>query len=121
MPSPSDPTSTFIDVYVEPCTASEDGVSMRFKRVAGDTSAMRPVRELSYESEDGLDGRWAIEALESDDGPGEAAHAVQVEDSSDGTVWLLVGGRAGLRLTHRETGAVAHEPYLTLALSTALD
>jgi hypothetical protein len=48
------------------------------------------------------------------------ALAVLVEDSSDGTAWLVVGGSGGLLLEHAETGARVREPYLLLARTTEL-
>ena len=105
----------FIDVHVSPCAASEDGVSMRFKR-AGDP---RPLTELAYESEEGKDGLWRIFAVGDDDAhDGPPALAVPVEDSSDGIAWLIVGGAAGLRLEHVETSAIERQPYLLLAIGT---
>jgi hypothetical protein len=110
--------TAFIHVEVEPGPAHEDGLSLRFKR-AGDE---RAVRELPYESEDGLAGRWR--AFATDDPEGEdrrAAHAYLVEDSSDGVAWLIVGGRHGVVLEHVESGARAREPYLVLSKSTVLE
>jgi len=40
---------------------------------------------------------------------------VLVEDSSDGTAWLIAGGAHGLVLDHVETGARVREPYLVLS------
>jgi hypothetical protein len=110
--------ATFIDVQVDPCAAAADGIGLRFKG-AGD---VRPVHEVPYESEEGLAGIWRIHAVASDDddSPRAAAVAVPVEDSSDGTAWLIVGGAAGLRLEHAETGTIAREPYLVLAIGTEL-
>ena len=48
--------SDFIDVDIEPCAASPDGLSMRWKQSA-------PPREIvvvDYESEEGLAGTWAV-------------------------------------------------------------
>jgi hypothetical protein len=113
------PPPSFIDVQLEPCAAAPDGLTLRFK-CAGET---RPVYEVPYESEDGLAGTWRVFAVATDDegAPGAPAVAVTVEDSSDGTAWLVVGGAAGLRLEHLATGAIAREPYLVLAIGTALD
>lgn len=108
----------FIAVDVEPGPAHEDGVSMRFKR-AGEA---RVVRAVAYESEDGLDGWWSVRAAESADGAETGdARAVQVDDSSDGLCWLVVGGAHGLVLTHRERGVEERAPYLLLSLRTALE
>jgi hypothetical protein len=109
--------SRFVDVHLEPCAAAEDGLSLRFK-TAGE--AARSVSEVPYESEDGVDGRWRVFAIDRDEAPSIApATAVQVEDSSDGVAWLVVGGAAGLRLTH-PGGAVAREPYLLLSKTSEL-
>lgn len=104
----------FIAVDVEPGPASEDGVSMRFKR-AGES---RAVAAVAYESEDGLDGWWSVRAGGSATGE---ARAVQVDDSSDGLCWLVVGGAHGLLLTHRERGVEERVPYLLLSLRTAME
>lgn len=109
--------SEFVHVDVEPGLASEDGVSLRFKRVAG--VAERDPAEIPYESEAGLDGRWSVRA--TDDADGEAtrpARALLVEDSSDGSAWLIVGGAHGLLLVHEESGTRVREPYLVLAKTT---
>lgn len=109
--------ATFVQVDVEPGPASEDGVSMRFKRAGED----RAVREIPYESEDGEDGRWIVLAAD-DEGATETreARAVLVDDSSDGVAWLVFGGRHGLVLEHAESGARVREPYLVLSKTTAL-
>ncbi len=102
----------FVSVDVEPGPASEDGVSLRFK-LAGDA---RIVREIAYESEDGVGGRWRVFAAGDPDGSERSdARAMLVEDSSDGVAWLVVGGAHGLVLEHIETGATVREAYLVLA------
>jgi hypothetical protein len=57
-----------------------------------------------------------VTAVEADDGvsPGDP-FAVLVEDSSDGTAWLIVGGSGGLLLEHAESGERVREPYLVLS------
>jgi len=109
--------ATFVQVDVEPGPASEDGVSLRFKRAGDD----RAVREIPYESEEGVDGRWTVLAAE-DAGASETreARAVLVDDSSDGVAWLVFGGRHGLVLEHVGTGARVREPYLVLSKTTAM-
>jgi hypothetical protein len=110
--------SEFIHIDVEPGPASPDGVTLRFKRVAG--SAERELRDVRYESEAGLDGQWSVVA--TDDPDGRATHparALLVEDSSDGSAWLIVGGVQGLVLDHEATGTRVREPYLVLT-KTAL-
>lgn len=108
----------FIAVDVEPGPASEDGLSMRFKR-AGEA---RTVVALTHESEEGLGGWWAVRAADSADGSvTREALAVQVDDSSDGLCWLVAGGAHGLVLTHRERGITERVPYLLLSLRTALE
>jgi hypothetical protein len=110
---------SFIDVDVEPGPTHEDGVSLRFKRSAG--AETRAITWVQYESEDGLDGRWSVRGADSPEGPHtRMATATQVDDSSDGTAWLIAGGRHGLVLTHEDTGAVERAPYLVLSLRTAL-
>lgn len=110
---------SFVAVDVEPGPAHEDGVSMRFKRSAG--GASRAVAWVRYESEAGLDGRWRVATAETPDGPhAPGALATQVDDSSDGSVWLVTGGRHGLALTHDGTGATERAPYLALSLTTEM-
>jgi hypothetical protein len=109
--------SRFVDVHLEPCAAAEDGLSMRFK-AAGEPP--RSVTEVPYESEDGVDGRWRVFAIDRDEAAAIApATAILVEDSSDGVAWLVVGGAAGLRLAH-PSGATAREPYLMLSKTSDL-
>ena len=105
-------------MQVEPGAAAADGIGLRFKR-AGEA---RPVRLVPYESEEGLGGTWRVFALASDDEGAErvTALATPVEDSSDGTAWLVVGGAAGLLLEHTATGVIAREPYLLLAIGSEL-
>lgn len=109
----------FIEVEVDPGPADEEGVSLRFKRAGGGEA--REITWVEYESDEGLEGRWAVSRADSLDGadvPG--AQAFHVDDSSDGTVWLIVGGRQGLTLRHEETGALCRAPYLVLSIRTAL-
>ena len=106
--------SDFVSVDVEPGPASEDGVFLRFKRVAG--ADERAPRDVSYESEDGLDGRWRVLAADDPDAAStRPARAWLVEDSSDGSAWLVVGGAQGLVLVHEATGRRVREPYLVLS------
>jgi hypothetical protein len=109
----------FVEVEVEPNEACPDGVSLRFKR-AGD---VREIARVAYESEDGIEGWWHVEAMKHDDprAPRERARAVIVEDSSEGETLLIVGDRFGLRLEHEETGHVVREPYLVLARTTRVE
>jgi len=107
----------FVDVALAPCTVAEDGLTLRFKTAGPE----RRVSEIAYESEDGLGGRWRIASVDADEAIVlHDAMAVAVEDSSDGTAWLIAGGNGGLRLEHVETGAVVREPYLVLSIATAL-
>lgn len=109
----------FVDVHLEPCAAAPDGISMRFKRTVD--AAPRSVHEVSYESEDGVDGVWRVVAIDSDAAnDASPATVIAIEDSSEGTVLLVTGGAAGLRLEHAATGAVAREPYLVLAMGSAI-
>lgn len=110
---------TFIDVEIEPGPAHEDGLSLRFKRA--DDDAVREVTWIAYESELGLSGRWYVSSADTVGPPYRAgATAVRVEDSSDGAVWLLTGGRHGLVLTHDGHGVVERVPYLALSLRSLM-
>jgi hypothetical protein len=109
----------FVHVDVEPGPAHEDGVSLRWKRAEG--GGDRVVRELQYESEQGLGGTWLVSGADDADALlTHHARAVLVEDSSDGEAWLVVGGAHGLVLEHVETGARVREPYLLLSKKIAL-
>jgi hypothetical protein len=105
-------SSTFLSVDVDPGPASEEGLSLRFK-LAGE---QRSIVTLRYESEHGLDGFWNIHATHSLEGhPDGSAQAAQVDDSSDGVVWLVYGGRQGLVLVHQETHVTERVAYLVLS------
>jgi hypothetical protein len=99
--------SDFVEVDVE-----SQGISMRWKQ-AGE---VREISALDYESEDGLSGSWRVCALDESDAQ-SPAFAAHVEDSSDGVVLLIFGGRAGLLLEH-ESGAQERQPYLLLSRTT---
>ncbi|MEZ4393961.1 MAG: hypothetical protein R3A48_23050 [Polyangiales bacterium] len=110
---------SFVEVEVDPGAADPEGLSLRFKRVAGGEA--RDITWVSHESESGLDGRWAVFHAEREDGPHTlGARATQVEDSSDGAVWLVSGGRQGLVLRHDASGDEERVPYLVLSLRTAM-
>jgi hypothetical protein len=118
----------FVHVEVEPGPASADGLAMRWKRAgmrgaAGAAGAVeRVVAALDYETEDGRAGSWHVRAAEDAEAAAtHAARAVLVEDSSDGTAWLVVGGRHGLVLEHVDTGDRVWEPYLLLSRTTVFD
>ena len=99
----------FIQIQVEEHDELPDGCCLRYK-------AEGPGREIArvrWESEDGTDGIWTLEAAWSD-GRRTAAQAYPVEDSSAGTSILVVGGDHGLRLTSIDTGQRVAEPYLLL-------
>jgi len=105
---------TFVSVEVEPGPASEDGVSLRFKRVA--SGEARAIADVRYESEGGLLGRWQVVAADDAEGTvTRPAEAVLVEDSSDGSAWLIAGGAHGLVLTHEASGVVVREAYLLVS------
>lgn len=107
----------FVSVDVEEGPASEHGVSLRFK-IAGDE---RAVRELRYESDEGLAGLWRVFAAADAEGAERSdARMLLVDDSSDGVAWLVVGGAHGLVLEHVESAAVVREPYLLLSKTTPL-
>ena len=113
-------TPEFVYIEVDPGDASPDGIALRFK-VAGNA---RSIARLYYEHEDGSEGWWWVWAVDSDDALGQsrrAAQAVPVEDSSEGTVVLVAGGRYGLLLEHVETGQLVREAYLVLAASTPME
>lgn len=90
----------FLEVEVD------DGV-MRWKQA----DEVRAITEVEYETEEGLRGRFQAFACDGD--ALSEAHAAHVEDSSDGIVWLIVGGRDGLLLRH-SSGVEVREPYLLL-------
>lgn len=100
--------SKFVEVDVEPGPASESGVSLRFKQI----DELREVHQVDYETVDGLAGRFAVVGCDED--REIAARGAHVEDSSDGVVWLVVGGTHGLLLRH-DSGVEAREPYLVLS------
>ena len=106
--------SEFVSIDVEPGPAAGDGVSLRFKRVSGVEE--RVPHDIPYESEGGIDGRWRV--LATDDADAVAtrpARALLVEDSSDGSAWLIAGGTHGLVLEHEPSGVRVREPYLVLS------
>ena len=109
----------FVEVEVDAGPAHEDGLSLRFKR-AGDAPT-RAITWVDYESESGTDGRWRLFAAHApDDEPEPGVTAVLVEDSSDGAVWLLAGGRQGVVLVHEATGARERAPYLVVSQRTPM-
>ena len=55
-----------------------------------------------------------------DDEPEPGVTGVLVEDSSDGAVWLLAGGRHGVVLVHEDTGTRERAPYLVVSQRTAM-
>jgi hypothetical protein len=101
--------SDFVEVDVE-----SQGISMRWKQ-AGE---VREISELDYESEDGVCGTWHVSSLD-ESGAQSPARAAHVEDSSDGVVLLIFGGRAGVLLEH-ESGAQEQQPYLLLSRTTRI-
>jgi hypothetical protein len=106
----------FVRVDVEPGPGSDDGVSLRWRRAAGGGDRDRVVREVPYESDDGLDGIWHVRAADNAEATRTRdARAVLVEDSSDGAAWLVVGGAHGLVLEHAATGTRLREAYLLLS------
>jgi hypothetical protein len=101
----------FITVDVEPGECAPSGVQLRFKRAG----VSEPISEIEYESERGLSGRWSVFSANGPNDVGtECATRTPVEDSGDGTVWLVSGGSGGLVLVHLETGTREREPYLVL-------
>jgi hypothetical protein len=100
----------FVDIAVEPHDQLPDGCSMRFKA----HGQVRPIDRIRYESEDGIGGVWAVEALSAGE-KRSPARTVPVEDSSAGSSNLVFGGDLGLRLRSLETGTEVAEPFLLLS------
>lgn len=105
--------ASFVDVQLEPCEIAPEGLSLRWKAA----SAPRTLARVCYRSEMGLAGWWRVAALDAS-ATASPARAVAVEDSSEGTSLLVVGGSQGLLLEHLESGARERLPYLLLALET---
>lgn len=106
----------FVEVSVEEGPAAPDGLTMRWKTI----DAPRVVVRVPWESDDGVAGTWEVHAADDVDGVHRrAAEAVHVEDSADGVVWLVVGGRHGL-LLERE-GRSERVPYLLLGRAVAIE
>ena len=99
----------YIDIYVDPHDAIPDGASLRYKA----ENTPQTVRQVRYESDDGLDGVWTISSR-ADDGQESSAYWVTVEDSGAGTSALVYGGDHGLRLRHEQDGSEVAEAYLLL-------
>ena len=110
----------FVQVEVEPGEAAPEGVSLRFK-AAQAGAARAAVRRIRYEAEDGTAGFWRIAALDAAGAPSGPARAVRVEDSSEGTTCLVVGGPQGLLLEHETSDARERVPYLVLAVDTPME
>ncbi len=104
----------FVEVLVDPTPALPLGCCLRYKA----ESAVRLVRHVRYEPDDGVEGVWAVCGV-SAQGETASAQAVQVEDSGAGTSWLIWGGAAGLRLTR--AGVAIAETHLLLALDQLVD
>lgn len=110
---------SFVVVDVEPGPAHEDGISLRFKRTEGGIE--RAVAWVRYESEGGVEGRWSVFTAQTAEGPHtQGATAVPVDDSSDGSVWLVKGGAHALVLVHEASGATERVPYLVLSIRTEM-
>ena len=101
-----------VEVNIEEHEALPQGCCMRF-RASGEP---RPVRYVTYESEDGREGTWHVEAQHSD-GSRAPAMAIEVDDSGAGTSTLIYGGNHGLRLTPTFTTSDERiaEPYLLVS------
>jgi hypothetical protein len=107
-------TPTFIDVFVEPCEAAQDGLVLRFM-LAG--PAPKSIEAVRYEDEDGRKGMWRVRgALDPEAKSTEGARAVLVQDSGAGTSMLIEGGTHGLVL--ELDGAVVRVAYLLLSEDT---
>jgi hypothetical protein len=110
----------FIDLEVAAEEGLDEEVSLRFKAVEG----ARPIRRV-WLDEGG--GDWfALQAVgeplvETPAGADPGVRAVPVEDSSDGTALLIVGGSFGLRLVAEKTGKERREPYLLLSLRARVE
>lgn len=107
---------TFVEVSVDEGPAAPDGLTMRWKAI----EAPRIVVRVPWESDEGVRGTWEVHATEDVEGAQRrAAEAVRVEDSADGVVWLVIGGRHGLLLELGERRA--RVPYLLLGRDVALE
>ncbi len=105
----------FVAIDVEPGPAHADGISLRFRA----TASSRVLSRVWYESLDGVEGWWSVQAI--DDAAGALARdaiAVTVDDSSEGVSLLVAGGRHGLRMTHETGSHTVFEAYLLLARTT---
>ncbi len=103
--------SEFIEVNVEECEGIDAAVCLRFKKADVTT---RTIVKLWYENESGQEGEWSVSAADATSKSVGPATAYRVEDSSDGVVWLVVGGSGGLLLTHA-SGDTERVAYLVLA------
>lgn len=73
------------------------------ERVFSTTGEKRPVRRLHLENPKTRSVAWCDVAAVEETGAFGQAHARRVEDSSDGTAWLVFGGNWGLRLRPSDT------------------
>lgn len=106
-------SAVFVAVEVENGPASPDGVSLRFQQYG----PAHDVGTVPYVSAEGLEGFWQVRSVDDvADRVGRAAVASLVEDSNDGLVWLVTGGRQGLLLRH-PSGVLVREPFLMLSQS----
>jgi hypothetical protein len=105
----------FVTVLVEEHEAIPDGCVQRF-RATGEPSV---VHHVTWESEDGVAGTWAVRGVLAD-GAATPALARPVDDSSAGTSILVVGGDHGLRLTS-DAGDEVAVAYLLLSPEAIVD
>ena len=99
------------DLEVDPDTADGETVALRFKTLAAPRVVTRVRNAIG-----GREGWYSVVGVD-EGGVRVPAHAVDVEDSSEGTATLVHGGRHGLELVSEDDGATTREPYLVLAPS----
>lgn len=66
------------------------------ERVFSNSGPVQTVHQIEARSPSGLETWWDVTGVE-ENGVFIPAQAVRVEDSSDGTAWLVFGGAWGLR------------------------
>ena len=101
------------DLEVEPETEDDEAVFLRFKTL-GPPRVVTRVRDATGARE----GWFAVGGV-GEGGAPVPAHAIDVEDSSEGTATLVYGGVHGLRLVSEDDGATTREPYLVLTPDAA--
>jgi hypothetical protein len=98
------------------------------ERVFAESGTPKNIRRIKIDTPFGPD-QWCVAAAVEEGGQFASAQAVQVEDSADGTVWLVFGGMWGVRFRREvDQGDWALDntaqwglPFLVLDSSTAID